>query len=292
MSWENSTNIYAFPQVSKTVWLSRKTIGTTAKVIRLLDSDALQIYAERVPDEMGDLARFFALLVALGEVTIYYAWADQSDFTRLEVAREVSQRVGGHTDTWEPLIMSTLVQDQHEISIEDFLLLTQANPNIISHKYLAIEEWMDEKGIHRTYRPDDTVDEIRNFQIEELYTYKLEERIGYQEDKYMYHAWFYDDNWDPKWKWNGQHLLWIKDITLLDIVLDAIDNSQKNNLTWKGETLCITEDFIEKPNLSRILIHPDLVEKLVFSALQRIDSLYQNMSLEKAIEHYMKRYKK
>ncbi len=84
--------------------------------------------------------------------------------------------------------MSTLVQDQHEISIEDFLLLTQANPNIISHKYLAIEEWMDEKGIHRTYRPDDTVDEIRNFQIEELYTYKLEERIGYQEDKYMYHA--------------------------------------------------------------------------------------------------------
>lgn len=80
--------------------------------------------------------------------------------------------------------------------------------------------------------------------------------------------------------------------TLLDVIFLALSEVAIDRLNEPNGYIIIT--YFEYESASTLLTHitPALLEKIISASLIRINPLYQHMSLEKAIEHYMKKYQK
>ena len=73
-------------------------------------------------------------------------------------------------------------------------------------------------------------------------------------------------------------------LSLLDIMLACIDRADVEGFQISGATLSIS--YYEGDTLLVTRISPEILEGVIYSALIRIDSAYQDMGYTRAQDHY------
>lgn len=228
-------------------------------------------YWDNIDPDLEHARDFIRILLWTSYVTIHTEWTGITRYAKLSVSE------------WD--------EEPLELYAQDFIKLLYQNWGKIDDIEESIIKWLTEKDIKVHFKQGDTLDTkevltmgmVSNYRVEEIPARK--DDITYKVDLHFWNGitiWLADvDDFDKT-----------QDVSLLEMILTAFDDAESpvfNNLSTDGVSIDVvreTEDIT-----SIYLIPPEFVEKVVYGALLRIDSLlYGPMSPKEAREHYFNQH--
>lgn len=260
----DSNNIVHFQQRTRKPSQAVATQAHIWATVRSIESWA-HFYWENVSPILDHVWDFIKILLESGHITIFTQGTEITRYTKFSVLG--TNGFSSELDAW------------------NFIKLICRNSRKVEDIGEYILSWLTSRNIKVWFHQDDSFHEERTLTSGDLEGYQVENILSRVETD-TYNVDLHFGNELTMWYAHVDDFDAQKEATLLDMILCAFDDAETfNKVSIHGVYIDITCEQSEDSTTTHI--PPKFVEKVIHSALVRIDSsLYSSMNFEEAWKHY------
>lgn len=177
-------------------------------------------------------------------------------------------------------------KSRYELSVQYFIRLTADRPDLVDDVDSYVMGYFNGQNIQVGMQVNDSSIDQTELSTEELFMYKPEEISAYISlDDSFYTCQLMRGGVEPIWYGEiDQFDCMEKKVTLLDVMVLCINNVEINNLSLDGASMEVS--LFEGNNTFVTSIGSDILPRILFEAIKRVNPIYEHMSYSKALDKY------